>query len=431
MEYVDLSLDFIDFISKSPTKFHAVENVKLDLLSHGYKQLSLDLPWKLEYQGKYFVEQDNSAIIAFEAGKDILSNGVRLACAHTDSPAFKIKSAAEINSMGYLKLDIQAYAWPILSTWFDRPLSIAGRVACKGRSTFKPDVKLIDFKEPILLIPNIAFHLNKESSNNSISIQKEMMPIMGTIDKETDVEGYLKKMIANNFKISENDILDYELYLYPYDKSVLVGVNKEFIFAPKQDDLIMVYAAHKALENVKSNSITKMIAFFDAEEETNSTMGGADTPFLRNVLTKIVSSHNGKSDDIIKLIKNSFVISLDSAHALHPNYPERYSPTGHSIMNKGIVIKYDANMHYSTTAVSSAIIQDICNSKNIPYQKESANSDMRTGGTVSGFLQTQVEMTCVDVGIPKWATHSAFESSGAKDLCYLIQLLSEFWNIND
>lgn len=431
MEYVDLSMGFIDFISKSPTKYHAVENVKSDLLSRGYVQLLLDSPWKLEYQGKYFVEQDNSAIIAFEMGKDVISDGVRLVCAHTDSPTFKIKPTAEINSMGYLKLDVQAYAWPILSTWFDRPLSLAGRVALKGKSIFKPDVKLIDFKEPILLIPNIAFHLNKGNSSNTISIQKEMMPILGLVDKETDVKEYLKKLIASNLKISDSKILDFELYLYPCDKSVLAGINKDFILAPRQDDLIMVYAAHKSFGNVKSNSITKMIAFFDAEEETNSTMGGADTPFLRNVLAKIVNASDGKSYDIIKLIRNSFAISLDSAQALHPNYPERYSATSHSIMNKGIVIKYDANMHYATTAISSAIIQDICNLKNIPYQKESANSDIRTGGTVSGFLQTQVEMNCADIGIPKWATHSVFESSGTKDLYYLVQLLSEYWSIDN
>lgn len=433
MEHIHLSTDFIDFIAKSPTKFHAIENIQSQLVQRGYTKLDFNSKWELTVHGKYFVTQDNSAIIAFEIGDDIIKKGIRLVCAHNDSPTFKIKPIAEINSSGnYLKLNIQAYAWPILTSWFDRPLSIAGRVSLKGKSIFTPINKLINFEEPILFIPNISILLNKTNSNNTISIQKEMLPIMSVIDEETDVKGYLYKIIAEKLNISPDDILEYELFLYPFEKGQLVGINKDFILTPRQDDLIMVYAAHRAFQNTDNkNDITKMIAFFDAEEETNATLGGADTPFLRNIITKIVKSINGDHEDIIELISNSFAVSLDSSHALHPNYLDKNDPTCSSVVNKGLVIKYDANMHYATTSITSAIFQSICKSKNIPFQKEAVNSDLRAGGTISAFLQTQVEMQCVEVGIPTFAMHSAYESCGSKDLYNLVRALQCFWSINE
>lgn len=431
-EYIELSRDFINFISKSPTKYHAVKNVKTDLLQSGYKQLFFNSKWNLQLSGKYFVTQDDSAIIAFEIGENMVQKGIRIVCAHSDSPCFKVKPVSEINCSGnYIKLNTQKYAWPILTSWFDRPLSLAGRVSIKGKSAFIPNTQLIDFEDPILLIPNIAFHLNKAVSNENVSVQKEMLPILGTIEKETDVSRLLYEMIAQKLEVAIEDILEYELYLYPYEKGQLVGMNKDFILAPKQDDLIMVYAAHRALKESKSSGVTKMFAFFDAEEETNSTLGGADTPFLKNVVTKIVTAMNGNTEDLIELIYNSFAISLDSAHALHPNYLDKYDPTCSPVMNKGIVIKYDANMHYATTAVTSAIFQEICNKENIPFQKEATHSDLRTGRTISVFMQTQVEMKCVDVGIPTWAMHSAYESCGSKDLHNLVKALRCFWNLNE
>ena len=361
--------------------------------------------------------------------QSLFEDGIRLVCAHTDSPTFKIKPVAQmITTPGhYMQLNTQGYAWPILSTWFDRPLSLAGRVALKSKSPFKPTIRLIDIQDPILFIPNIAFHLTKGKTESGISKQKEMLPIMGMANRETN-ENELFELMAKKLNIDKENILDYELYLYPVDKGQLVGINADFIVTPRQDDLIMVYAASEALINSPANDTTKMIAFFDAEEETNSTQGGADTPFLRNTLTKIVKSIGGDEENLIRLISRSFAVSLDSSFAMHPNYMECSDPTCTPIMNKGVVIKYDANMHYATTAFSSAVFQEICHKNNIPYQKAAANSDLRTGGTISAFMQTQVEMNCVEVGIPTWAVHSAYESCGTKDFYNLIRSLISFWN---
>ena len=434
-EQADRANDFIDFIAKSPTKYHAINNIKSKLLKPNFIPLSFDNKWELSPSGKYFIEQDNSALIAFCMSphdfkeQSLFEDGIRLVCAHTDSPTFKIKPVAQmITTPGhYMQLNTQGYAWPILSTWFDRPLSLAGRVALKSKSPFKPTIRLIDIQDPILLIPNIAFHLTKGKTESGISKQKEMLPIMGMANRETN-ENELFELMAKKLNIDKENILDYELYLYPVDKGQLVGINADFIVTPRQDDLIMVYAASEALINSPANDTTKMIAFFDAEEETNSTQGGADTPFLRNTLTKIVKSIGGDEENLIRLISRSFAVSLDSSFAMHPNYMECSDPTCTPIMNKGVVIKYDANMHYATTAFSSAVFQEICHKNNIPYQKAAANSDLRTGGTISAFMQTQVEMNCVEVGIPTWAVHSAYESCGTKDFYNLIRSLISFWN---
>ena len=434
-EQADRANDFIDFIAKSPTKYRAINNIKSKLLKHNFIPLSFDNKWELRPSGKYFIEQDNSALIAFCMSphdfkeQSLFEDGIRLVCAHTDSPTFKIKPVAQmITTPGhYMQLNTQGYAWPILSTWFDRPLSLAGRVALKSKSPFKPTIRLIDIQDPILLIPNIAFHLTKGKTESGISKQKEILPIMGMANRETN-ENELFELMAKKLNIDKENILDYELYLYPVDKGQLVGINADFIVTPRQDDLIMVYAASEALINSPANDTTKMIAFFDAEEETNSTQGGADTPFLRNTLTKIVKSIGGDEENLIRLISRSFAVSLDSSFAMHPNYMECSDPTCTPIMNKGVVIKYDANMHYATTAFSSAVFQEICHKNNIPYQKAAANSDLRTGGTISAFMQTQVEMNCVEVGIPTWAVHSAYESCGTKDFYNLIRSLISFWN---
>lgn len=434
-EQADRANDFIDFIAKSPTKYNAINNIKSKLLKHNFIPLSFDNKWELSPSGKYFIEQDNSALIAFCMSphdfkeQSLFEDGIRLVCAHTDSPTFKIKPVAQMTTTPghYMQLNTQGYAWPILSTWFDRPLSLAGRVALKSKSPFKPTIRLIDIQDPILLIPNIAFHLTKGKTESGISKQKEMLPIMGMANRETN-ENELFELMAKKLNIDKENILDYELYLYPVDKGQLVGINADFIVTPRQDDLIMVYAASEALINSPANDTTKMIAFFDAEEETNSTQGGADTPFLRNTLTKIVKSIGGDEENLIRLISRSFAVSLDSSFAMHPNYMECSDPTCTPIMNKGVVIKYDANMHYATTAFSSAVFQEICHKNNIPYQKAAANSDLRTGGTISAFMQTQVEMNCVEVGIPTWAVHSAYESCGTKDFYNLIRSLISFWN---
>lgn len=457
-EHIDVAKDFIDFISESPTKYHAIENVKSKLLQHKFESLSIDEKWDLKPHGRYFIEQDNSALIAFCMSsrepniQTVIDEGVRLVCAHTDSPAFKVKPIAQIvSSDGYIRLNTQGYTWPILSTWFDRPLSLAGRVALKGKSPFQPIIRLIDIEDPILIIPNVAFHLTKGKTEGIISKQKEMLPIMGMSYKDMS-ENILFDLMAHKLNVSKENILDYELYLYPIEKGRLVGVNSDFIVTPRQDDLVMVYAALQALTDANSelsktklpdieteiqlsdanaDDATRMIAFFDAEEETNSTLGGADTPLLRNVLTKVVKSIGGNEEDVIKLINHSFAVSLDTSFAAHPNYMECSDPTCSPIINKGVVIKYDANMHYATTAFSSAVFQEACNRKNIPFQKAAANSDLRTGGTISAFMQTQVEIKCVEIGISTWAMHSAYESCGTADLFNLIGALKSFWLMRD
>lgn len=287
-ERLNIANKLLEFIHKSPTKYHVIDNIKSALLEQGYIPLSFNEKWELTLHGNYFIEQDNAALIAFRMGENMFEKGIRLICAHTDSPTFKVKPIAEMKDAdNYVRLNTQGYAQPILTTWFDKPLSIAGRVALKGESPFTPNIRLVDLASPLLLIPNRAFHLTQGKTEQDISKQKEMLPILTIADEETNVEGILKRMIGKKLQITSDDILEYELYLYPYKKGQLVGMNADFIVCPRQDDLTMVYAAHHALmETNAKNNATNMVAFFDAEEETNSALGGADTPFFRNVLTK-------------------------------------------------------------------------------------------------------------------------------------------------
>ncbi len=433
MNNICIANNLIEFIKQSPTKYHAVSNVKQELSSNGYVELFMDGCWSLVEGGNYFIEQDNSALIAFSIGSDLYNCGFRVACAHTDSPAFKVKPLALMtNSQGCIRLNTQCYGWPILTTWFDRPLSLAGRVAIRGESAFKPNLQLVDMEDPLLIIPSIAHHLTQGKTDGKISKQKEMLPILGaSLDDIVDAD-LLNKIIAKKLNLpSADDILDSELYLYPCEQGKVVGLNGDYIVAPRQDDLAMVYVAYKSMLSAKGESVSRMIAIFDSEEETNTTLGGADSPLLYNIISKIVRSLNGDDDDIDSLIAHSFALSLDISFASHPNYLECSDPTCSPIINKGVSIKYDANMHYATNAFSASVFQEVCRLADIPYQKESSNSDLRTGSTISRFLQSQLQIQCVDVGIASWAMHSAYETCGTKDLYYLIKAATAFMDIED
>lgn len=427
---VENASKYLEFVNESPTKYHAIDNVVKLLNEKGYNPLKIDEKWELESFGKYYIIQDDSALIAFQMNEinqdTYIKNGIRLVCAHSDSPSIKIKPNAEISGRGSLvQLNTQPYAWPILSTWFDRPLSLAGRIALKGDNAFTPTIKLVDFKSPLLLIPNAPFHLMKEDSGRIIKKQKELIPIMGSRDQG---DFSIDEMIAEKSGVDKSDVLGHDLYLYPTDKAQLVGMNSDFCVAPRQDDLSMVYAATESLILSEDNTPSiKMVAFFDMEEETNSTIAGADSPFLRIVLEKLNNSI-GKPENLSALISNSFAVSLDVDFAAHPNYSEVGDPTCTPEMNKGLTIKYDANMLYATTIFTAAVFQQICSLNDIPYQKTSKNSDLRGGGTISRFMQTQVEMKCVEVGISSWATHSTFETTGTYDLYNLIKALKHFYN---
>lgn len=425
--------DLIDFIHESPTNFHAVLSVKKQLQEHGFKQLFSGEAWRIEHGGKYFVTKNHSSLFAFVPGNgNLAEEGFKLICAHSDSPTFRIKPHAEMLVEGkYLKLNTEVYGGPIMYTWFDRPLSIAGRVMVKSDKPLKPATQFINFNRPLLLIPHLAIHFNRavNDQGNPLSKQKDMLPVLAVINEKFEKDNFLLQLIAKEMNINSEDILDFDLTLYEYGKGCLCGLNNELISSGRLDDLAMVHAGLEALIHSKPCNKTKVLAIFDNEEVGSGTKQGAGSPILRTILERIALNQEYNREDFYRAIHNSFMISADMAHALHPNYTEKHDPTNHPLMNEGPVIKINANQKYVSDADSAAVFATICKIAGVPYQTFVNHSDIAGGSTLGNILQSQMEMRGVDIGNPMWAMHSVRETAGTFDHEYVIKAFTTFYNI--
>lgn len=425
--------ELIQFIHESPTNYHAVQNLKKQLTENGFKQLFSGEAWQIEKGGKYFVTKNHSSLYAFIPGEgSIAENGFKLICAHSDSPTFRIKPSAEMIVEGkYLKLNTEVYGGPILYTWFDRPLSMAGRVLLKSDNPLKPAIQFINFKRPLLVIPHLAIHFNRtvNEQGNPLSKQKDMLPVIGMINGHFEKDNFLLKLIAGEMQIRPEDILDFDLTLYDYEKGCLTGLHDEFISCGKLDDLAMVHAGLKALLQSGTCKKTKVLAIFDNEEVGSGTKQGAASPILRTIIERIVYGLGGSPEDLFRAIHNSFLISADMAHALHPNYTEKHDPTNHPIINGGPVIKINANQKYITDGDSAAVFKTICRLAGVPCQEFVNHSDMAGGSTLGNLLLSQMEVRGVDIGNPMWGMHSVRETAGTEDHEHIIKALTTFYNL--
>ena len=405
-------MDLLDFIHESPTSFHAVQTVKKRLIANGFTQLFSGEAWHIEHGKKYFVTKNHSSLYAFIPGNgNIAEEGFKLICAHSDSPTFRIKPNAEMLVEGkYLKLNTEVYGGPIMYTWFDRPLSLAGRVMLKSERPLKPATQFVKFDRALLVIPHLAIHFNRavNDQGNPLSKQKDMLPVLGMINDSLEKDNLLLRLIAEEMHVAEEDILDFDLMLYDCAKGALVGLNEEFISSGRLDDLAMVHAGMTALLDSQPCNKTKVLAIFDNEE---------------------VGSGTKQPEDLYRAIHNSFMISADMAHALHPNYPEKHDPTNHPYMNGGPVIKINANQKYVTDGDSAAVFKTICRMADVPFQTFVNHSDMAGGSTLGNILLTQMEMRGVDIGNPMWAMHSVRETAGVQDQAYVIKAFTTFYNI--
>ncbi|MCW3787595.1 M18 family aminopeptidase [Plebeiibacterium sediminum] len=429
---ITLATELIDFIYNSPSPYHVVSNISNTLVSNGFEELKLTDKWKIEKGKKYFTIKNGSAIFAFNTGNnDLPASGIKMISAHSDSPGFKIKPNPEMlveNKL--LKLNTEVYGGPILMSWLDRPLSIAGRVSLKSANPLFPDHKYIDFKKPILIIPNLAIHLNR-SVNDGVALnrQKDMLPLMGVINDTFEKENYLLKLLADKLEVNPQDIIDFDLTLYEYEKGCIMGINDEFISSPKLDDLAMVHAGLKALINSTNNTNTQMLCIFDNEEVGSQTKQGAGSPVLANILKRVNFGLGYDEDDLYRMIYNSFMISADMAHSIHPNQTEKHDPVLHPVMNGGPVIKIHANQKYTTDGDSGAVFETICQTANVPYQKFVNRSDMEGGSTLGNVSLSQIDLRSVDIGNPMLAMHSVRELAGVKDHLYVTRAFETFYDI--
>ncbi len=429
---IKLANELIDFIYESPTAFHAVSTVKSVLLGEGFNELKDSEKWKLEKGGKYFVTKNDSALIAFIVGKGALEeHGFKLIGAHTDSPSFRVKPSPEMTSENiYVRLNTEVYGGPILNTWLDRPLAIAGRVTLKGENPLFPDTKLVNVNKPILVIPNLAIHMNREVNQGvELNRQKDMLPLLSLINENLEKDRYLLNTVASELSVAVEDILDFDLFLYEYEKGRVIGLNEEFISSPRLDDLSMVHAGIKALINAEVNMATNVMVCFDNEEVGSSTKQGADSNLLSDILERIVLSFNGGREDFFRALASSFMISADLAHAVHPNQGEKHDPINRPVINKGPVIKISANQSYTSDSNSIAVYEQICKNAGVPIQKFVNRSDLRGGSTIGPISSTHLHIRSVDMGTPILAMHSIRELGGVEDHNYVIKSFEEFYRI--
>ncbi|MBQ5404919.1 MAG: M18 family aminopeptidase [Bacteroidales bacterium] len=431
-EAQEFANDLIDFISYSPSTFHVVRNIKAALLRKGFKELLLSESWQVEKEGKYFVSQNDTALAAFVVGMgQPEKDGFRVIAAHTDSPAIKIKPHPEmVVGNSYIKLNPEVYGGAILNTWFDRPLSIAGRVVLKSKNPFVPEVRQLNVKRPVLQIPNLAIHFNREVNDGvKINPQKDLCPLLACVKSPLEGENYLAEIISKELNISPDSILDFDLSLYDIQKGCLTGADNEFISSAKLDNLSMIHAGMESLFNSPNINATQVMVCFDNEEIGSRTRQGAASPFLKNIIERLILRLGGTAEDYFRSIYNSFMISADCAHALHPNYTEMSCPTNRPVINKGPVLKYNASQKYCTDAESAAVFANLAALAHSPLQKFTNRSDLSGGSTLGSITTAQTDFKCVDVGTPILAMHSIRELGGVYDHFNMKNIFKVFFSI--
>lgn len=513
-----LANELLDFINNSPTMYNAVLYSEEYLKNNGFKKLDLKKKWEILVNGRYYTTLGSSGIVAFVVnGNNIEEDGFRIIGSHTDSPTFKIKPNPEIKVNNQVKLNVEPYGGMIISSWFDRPLSIAGRVLIRNwKNAFKPEEKIIDIKKPVCIIPNLAIHMNRDvNSGYKYNKQDDVMPLILETGETLDREDYLKKLVIREIEkdkvykdnnnianaaedeyleyanvrairerikaeserpLEPDDILDYELYLYECEKGSLIGENEEFISVGRLDNLASVHSSLRALvdsANAKEvgkkasdelrraiteigsaeSSISRdygiydssvnntllreyhgfcgvnMVAASDNEEVGSMTKEGADSETLGNILERICIGLGKSREDMFVGIENSFMISADLAHAVHPNKSDKADPTNRPLFGKGPTIKLNAGKAYASDAYSVAVYKEICRKNKVPFQSFVNRSDMRGGSTIGSITASHISMPIVDVGIPILAMHSIRELANVEDYMGYYKSMLGFFNM--
>ena len=418
-----------DFMNASPVNFFAVETIKKCLTEAGYKEWKAGEPCPEVKSGdKLFSTKNGSAIFAFHIGKKTLAEGgMRIISAHSDSPCFRVKPNAEIKCEGGLvKLNTELYGGAIMSTWMDRPLSLAGRVVLAGESMTEPEVRLMRIERPILTIPNLAIHFNRQVNDGvALSKQKDMLPVLTIQQTVSDERGavsgsILKALISEELGVKAEDILDFDLYLYDTTPAQCVGLHGELIQSGRLDDLSMAHAGMEALlTDADTPEVTKCLAIFDNEETGSQTKQGAGSPFFASLVQRLVARQSetcaSHFEDFAMCVEHSFMVSADNAHAWHPNYNEKYDPTNHPVMGGGPVIKYNASQKYLSDAVGASVFMQACKKAGAPYQTFVNHSDVAGGSTLGNILSSSLPVKGVDMGNPIWGMHSVRETASIQD----------------
>ena len=406
------------YIEASPTPFQAVAHTAKLLTEAGYTHLSESGDWQLEPGKGYYVTRNGSSLIAFRLPK-VDFTGFMITASHCDSPCFKIKENAEVAGPQYVQLSVEKYGGQILSTWLDRPLSVAGRVIVRTQTGIES--RLVDFKEPMAVIPNVAPHINRKVNDGfAYNLAVDMQPLVSS----EEGKGAFRARVAELAGVAEEDIVATDLFVYNPQKGVEWG---DFISAPRLDDLQCAFSALTGFMEAGESASVPVYCLFDNEEVGSRTKQGAAGTFLNYTLNRIADSCGRDALAFRRAVANSFMVSCDNAHSAHPNHPE-FSDKNHAVyMNKGVVIKYNASQSYTSDAVSSAVFQMVCEKAEVPVQRFTNRADMMGGGTLGNIANTQVSLNTVDIGIAQLAMHSSFETAGSRDTAYMVSALKKFY----
>lgn len=417
----DISRDLIHFIAKSPSTFHAVRGIKAALLYAGFTEIREEDTWQIEKGGKYVVTRNGSALMAFTVPKEG-AEAFHITASHCDSPTFKIKEDPEIADGPYVKLNVEGYGGMIMSTWLDRPLSVAGRLLVTENGHLAE--KLVAIDGTMLVIPSVAIHMDRSvNQHKEWKVQKDMLPLYGMTGAKTP----FMDVIAAAAKVKAEDILAHDLILYSRVPAAIWGEEREFISSPKLDDLQCAFACFRGFTQGQKEKYISVYALFDNEEVGSATSPGAGSTFLANTLQRLARSLGYSYDETMAMIARSFMISADNAHSVHPNHPEYADPVNRPVINGGIVIKYSAAQKYATNAFSAAYFKKLCKDHDIPTQTFTNHSDNPGGSTLGNISNTVIAMPTVDIGLPQLAMHSSYETAGVKDTAYLVDAVTKFY----
>ncbi len=429
----------LSFLDASPVNFLAVKNIADTLVANGFRRIDPALPLgEVKSGDRFFVTKNDSSIYAFRIGnKPIADAGFHMICAHCDSPTFRIKPNAEmLTEGGIVKLNTEVYGGPIMSTWFDRPLTLAGRVIVRGEDVMQPETLLLHIKRPLLQISNLAIHFNRQVNDGvALSKQKDVLPLLGQITNQLEAGNLLMNVILEelNSTIADcqfcaKDVLDFDLYLADATPACTFGVHNEFISSGRLDDLSMCYAGLEALIASDTTDTTQVLAIFDNEETGSQTKQGAGSPFLAYILKRIAMSQSHTEEAYYQAVERAFMISADNAHAWHPNYPEKYDPTNHPMLGGGPVIKFNAAQKYASDAVSAAVFAGLCEKAGVPCQRFVNHSDVAGGSTLGNILASSIPLRGVDMGNAILAMHSCRETGSVVDHEYCVKVFTEFFS---
>ena len=412
------------FIEKSPTPFHVIDNMKQELAEQGYKQLLEREEWKLEHGGKYYVIRNGSAMVAFRVPRGTFG-GFQIVASHSDAPCLKLKENPELwSEQAYVRLNVEKYGGMICSTWFDRPLSVAGRLLVKSEEGVT--VKLVQIDKDLLMLPSLAIHMNRDiNTGYDYHAQKDMLPLYG-MGTKGEKESFMDR-IAREADVKKEDILGSDLYVYNRMPGCVWGSEDEFMSIGKLDDLECVYSSMTSFLSAEEHDRIPVHCVYDNEEVGSSTRQGAASTFLADTLERIQEAFDGSASNYRRLISGSMMLSADNAHAVHPNYPEKACPSNRPLVNQGVVIKFSGNQRYTSDGVTAAVFRRICEKAGVPTQVFTNHSDIAGGSTLGNISALQVPVPCVDIGLPQLAMHSSYETAGVKDLEYMITAMKGFY----